>query len=79
LLTEQIRMLTDKRIDLSLNMLNALFVSWIVRNLFPYWLVLLWLAVFSLVIVFRYVSRSRFQRGQQSGIPLRASWTGRAG
>ncbi len=63
-LTEQLRMLTHKRIDLSINMLNALIVSWIVRSLFPVWLILLWLTVFTVVILFRYLSRRRFERGQ---------------
>ena len=64
-------MLTDKRMDLSLNMLNALFATWIARSLLPHWLGLLWLAVFSAVILFRYASRIRFQRGKHDVASLR--------
>ena len=64
-------MLTDKRIDLSLNMLNALFASWVVRDLFPHWLVWLWLAAFSAVILFRYSSRLRFQRRRHDETSMR--------
>ena len=71
LLTEQIRMLTNKRIDLFLNMFNALLASWVVRNLFPHWLLGLWLAAFSAVILFRYLTRLRFQRRQHDGASMR--------
>jgi diguanylate cyclase (GGDEF)-like protein/PAS domain S-box-containing protein len=64
-------MLTRKRIDLILNSLNALFAAWVVRNLFPHRLVLLWLASFSAVILFRYVFRVRFQGAQHDEKSMR--------
>jgi diguanylate cyclase (GGDEF)-like protein/PAS domain S-box-containing protein len=71
LLKEQLRMLTDKWSDLAINMLNALIVSWIIRKLFPAWLIILWLTAFSVVILFRYVSRHRFQSGQYDVAAMR--------
>jgi diguanylate cyclase (GGDEF)-like protein/PAS domain S-box-containing protein len=58
---EQIRLLARDRIDLSLNLVNAAIVIAAFWRLYPEWVVLLWGALFSIVILVRFLIRRRYR------------------
>jgi diguanylate cyclase (GGDEF)-like protein/PAS domain S-box-containing protein len=60
--TEQISLLVHKRLDLPINLLNASIVSYALWRIFPSWLVVLWLSVFTSVILARVLIRHLYRR-----------------
>jgi PAS domain-containing protein len=66
IVAEQIRLLTRKRLDLPINLLNAGIVSAVFWPLYPVWVVLSWLGVFSIVILLRALIRRRYRMAERS-------------
>ena len=64
IITEQIRLLVQKRLDLPINLLNAVIVSYTLWRLFPAWLVASWLGVFTAVILARILIRHLYRRAE---------------
>jgi diguanylate cyclase (GGDEF)-like protein/PAS domain S-box-containing protein len=62
--TEQIRLLVHRRLDLPINLLNATIVSYALWRLFPAWLVVSWLGVFTAVILARVLIRHLYRRAE---------------
>jgi diguanylate cyclase (GGDEF)-like protein len=61
LISEQIRNITQNRLDLLGNEVNACIVSAVLWRLYPEWLALSWLGLFSVVILARFVLRRHYQ------------------
>ncbi|MDR3735348.1 MAG: EAL domain-containing protein [Acidobacteriaceae bacterium] len=61
LITEQIYNITQNRLDLLGNELSACIASAVLWRLYPKWLALCWLGVFSLVILARLLLRRHYQ------------------
>ncbi|HEY0307672.1 MAG TPA: EAL domain-containing protein [Acidobacteriaceae bacterium] len=61
LVAERIRNITQNRLDLIANEVNACIVVAVLWRLYPEWLVLLWLGLFSIVILVRFILRRRYQ------------------
>jgi diguanylate cyclase (GGDEF)-like protein len=70
---EQVRMLMHRRVDLPMNLLLAVLVWGTLRRLYPGWIGLSWLELFSLVILARFVSR-RLYRAQDSATGIAPTW-----
>ena len=62
--TEQIGLLVHRRLDLPINLFNAAIVSYALWRLFPAWLVVLWLCVFTAVILARVLIRYLYRRAE---------------
>jgi len=62
--TEQISLLVHKRLDLPINLLNAAIVSYALWGLFPSWLVVSWLGVFTVVILARLLIRYLYRQAE---------------
>jgi len=60
MLVEQVRMLTDRRIDLPISLAGATIVAGTLWRLYPVWVAALWLGLFYVVIVVRYVTRRHY-------------------
>jgi diguanylate cyclase (GGDEF)-like protein len=58
---EQLRLLTQKRFVLSINLLNAGITCIAFRKLYPLWLVGLWFGLFCVVILIRALTQRRYQ------------------
>lgn len=61
ILAEQIHLLVNKRVDLPVNFILAVMVSATLWRLYPVWVIVSWLAVFTAVLLFRYRARRRYQ------------------
>jgi diguanylate cyclase (GGDEF)-like protein/PAS domain S-box-containing protein len=70
---EQIRLLVYKRLDLPINLLNAAIVCCALWGLFPTWVVLSWLGVFTAVILARALIRSVY-RSTEKGSESARRW-----
>ena len=66
-------MLMHRRVDLPMNLLLAVLVWGTLRRLYPGWIGLSWLELFSLVILARFVSR-RLYRAQDSATGIAPTW-----
>jgi hypothetical protein len=61
LVAEQVRSITQNRLDLIANEVNACIVGAVLWKLYPEWVVLTWLGLFSIVVVVRFILRRRYQ------------------
>jgi PAS domain S-box-containing protein len=59
---EQLSLLSRKRVDLAIHLVNAGIVASVLWPLYPKWLVLLWAALLAIVLLARRFSRRRYQR-----------------
>ena len=76
IVAEQVSLLVHNRVDLPINLVIAGFVFAVLRKLYPTWLALLWISLFSIVIVLRLLSR-RHYRLTAPGPEMARTW-GRA-
>jgi len=60
-IAEQFRLLTHKRIDLPINLLNAGLVCGMFWPLYPVWVTAAWLGTFCLITLMRFLTRRRYR------------------
>lgn len=61
ILAEQIHLLVNKRVDLPVNFVLAVIVSGTLWQLYPAWVIVPWLALFTAVLLFRHLTRRRYR------------------